>query len=124
MARHIRHYDNIPSSWEPVLERLKKFEALAQQINKAKKEQGTDSTETLKTFHTQHDALMSDTCARLQHALTHCDEKTLDTAFIEAVWLSLDHYPALVHHPEIENLDTAGSKIFTLFYAGCPNDLG
>ena len=120
MARHIRHYDNIPSSWEPVLERLKKFEALAQQINKAKKGQGTDSTETLKTFHTQHDALMSDTCARLQHAPTHCDAKTLDTAFIEAVWLSLDHYPALVHHPEIENLDTAGSKIFTLFMPDAP----
>ena len=121
MARHTWHYDNIPSSWEPVLERLKKFEALTQQINKAKKEQGTDSTETLKTFYTQHDALMSDTYARLQHAPTHCDdETTLDTAFIEAVWLSLEHYPVLVHHPEIENLDTAGSKIFTLFTPDAP----
>ena len=120
MARHIRHYDNIPSSWEPVLERLKKFEVLTQQINKAKKEQGTDSSETLKTFYTQHDTLMSDTCARSQHAPTHCDETALDTAFIEAVWLALDHYPALVHHPEIENLDTAGSKIFTLFIPDAP----
>ena len=121
MVRHTWHYNNIPSSWEPVLERLKKFEALTQQINKAKKEQGTDSTETLKTFYTQHDALMSDTYARLQHAPTHCDdETTLDTAFIEAVWLSLEHYPALVHHPEIENLDTAGSKIFTLFTPDAP----
>ena len=120
MARHIRHYDNIPSSWEPVLERLKKFEGLAQQINKAKKKQGTDATEVLKTFYTQHDALMSDTCARLQQAPTHYDETTLDTAFVEAVWLSLDHYPALVHHPEIENLDTAGSEIFTLFTPDAP----
>ena len=51
---------------------------------------------------------------------THCDEAILDTAFIEAVWLSLEHYPALVHHPEIENLDTAGSKIFTLFMPDAP----
>ncbi|MYA99472.1 hypothetical protein F4X90_07315 [Candidatus Poribacteria bacterium] len=120
MARHIRHYDNIPSNWEPVLERLKRFEALTQQIDKAKKEQGTDSTEILKTFYTQHDGLMSDTCARLQRAPTYCDEATLDTAFVEAVWLALEHYPALVHHPEIENLDTAGSKIFTLFAPDAP----
>ena len=120
MARHTWHYDNIPNNWEPVLERLKQFEVLAQQINKTKKEQGTGSTKTLKTFYTQHDALMSDTCARLQHAPIHCDETTLDTAFIEAVWLSLEHYPTLVHHPEIENLDTAGSKTFTLFTPDTP----
>ena len=30
------------------------------------------------------------------------------------------HYPTLVHHPEIENLDTAGSKIFTLFIPDAP----
>lgn len=121
MARHIRHYDNIPLNWEPVLERLKKFEVLAQQINKAKKEQGTDSTETLKTFYTHHDALMADTRARLRQAQKHCDdEATLDAAFVEAVWLSIEHYPALVHHPEIENLDTAGSEIFTLFTPDAP----
>ena len=116
-------YDNIPSSWEPVLERLKRFEGLAEQINKAKKEQGTDLTETLKMFYTQHDALMSETRTRLQHAQIHCDETTLDGAFIEAVWLSLDHYPALVHHPEIENVDTAGSKIFTRFTPDAPTNL-
>ena len=120
MTLYTWHYDNIPSSWEPVLERLKKLEALAQQINKAKKEGGTDSTETLKAFYTQHNALMSDTRARLQHTPTHCDETILDTAFIEAVWLSLEHYPTLVLHPEIENLDTAGSKIFTLFTPDAP----
>ncbi len=113
-------YNNIPSSWEPVLERLKKFENLTQQINKTKKEQGTPSNETLKTFYRQHDALMSETRARSQHAPIHCDETTLDSAFIEAVWLSLEHYPALVHHPEIENLDTAGSKIFRRFTPDAP----
>ena len=114
------HYDNIPSSWGPILERLKKFEALAQQINKAKKEQETDSSETLKTFYTHHNELMADTRALLKDASTHSDDETLDTAFVEAVWLSLEHYPALVHHPEIENLDTAGSKTFTLFTPDAP----
>ena len=121
MPLYTWHYDNIPSSWESVLERLKKFERLAQQITKAKKEQKTDLSETLKTFYTHHDALMADTRARLRHALTHYnDEATLDAAFVEAVWLSIEHYPALVHHPEIENLDTAGSKIFTLFTPDAP----
>ena len=121
MTVYIRHYDNIPSSWKPVLERLKKFETLAQQINKAKKEQKTDLSETLKTFYTHHEALMADTRVRLRQTLTHYDdEATLDAAFIEAVLLSIEHYPALVHHPEIENLDTAGSKIFTLFTPDAP----
>ena len=121
MTLYTWHYDNIPSSWEPVLERLKKFEVLAQQITKAKKEQKTDLSETLKTFYTHHDALMADTRAHLQPAPTHYDdEATLDAAFVEAVWLSIEHYPALVHHPEIENLDTAGSKIFTLFTPDAP----
>ena len=123
MARHIRHYDNIPSSWEPVLERLKKFEVLAQQINKAKKEQGTDLTEMLEPFYTHHNELMAATQANWQHAPMSCDETILDTAFVEAVWLSLEHYPTLVHHPEIENLDTAGSKIFTRFKPDAPASL-
>ena len=116
------HYGNISSSWEPVLERLKKFEILAQQINKAKKEQETDSIEMLRTFYTHHNELMADTRVRLQHAPVPCDEITLDTAFAEAVCLSLEHYSALVHHPEIENLDTAGSKTFTLFTPDAPAD--
>ncbi len=109
------HYDNIPRSWELVLERLKKLEVLTKQINKQKKEQEIDLTETLKTFYAHHNELMEATRAVSQHTPIHCDEAMLDTAFVEAVWLSLDHYPSLVHHPEIENLDTAGSKIFTLF---------
>ena len=116
------HYDNISSSWEPILERLKKFEVLTQQINQAQKEQETDSIEMLRTFYTHHNELMADTRARLQHAPAHCDEITLDTAFAEAVCLSLEHYSALVHHPEIENLDTAGSKTFTLFTPDAPAD--
>ena len=120
MVRHIRHYANIPSSWEPVLERLKTFEVLAQHINKAKKEHGTDPTEMLERFYTHHNELMAATWASWQHAPMHCDETILDSAFVEAVWLSLEHYPALVHHPEIENIDTAGSKIFTLFTPDAP----
>ena len=120
MAVYIRHYDNTPSYWEPVLERLKQFEDLAQQINKTKKEQQSTSSEILQTFYTQHNALLADTRSRLQHVRSDCDEATLDLAFVEAVWLALEHYPALVHHPEIENLDTAGSKIFTLFTPDAP----
>ena len=123
MAIHIRHYENIPSYWEPVLERLKRLETLAQQINKTKKEQQSTSSETLKSFYTQHDALLADTRSRLQHVPSDCDEAILDTAFVEAVWLALEHYPALVNHPEIENLDTAGSKIFTLFTPDAPASL-
>ena len=123
MAIPIRHYDNIPSSWEPILERLKRLEGLAQQITKIKKEQHGDSSEIRKTFHAQHNALLADTRSHLKHVPFECDEATLDLAFVEAVWLALEHYPALVHHPEIENLDTAGSKIFTLFTPDAPTSL-
>ena len=123
MAIPILHYDNIPSYWKPILERLKRLEDLAQQINKTKKEQQSDSSEILKTFYTQHNALLGDTRSHLQHVSSECDEATLDLAFVEAVWLALEHYPALVHHPEIENLDTAGSKIFTLFTPDAPSCL-
>ena len=109
------HYDNIPSCWESILERLKKFEALTQQINAAKKAQKTDLSEMLKTFYRHHKKLMADTRDLLGDTSIHSSDETLDTAFVEAVWLSLEHYPALVHHPDIENLDTAGSKTFTLF---------
>ena len=123
MAVQIRHYDKIPSCWEPILERLKEFETLTQQINKAKKEQNVDATETLKAFYIQHNELLMNTRSRFQHVPSDCDEATLDTAFVEAVWLALEHYPALVHHQEIENLDTAGSKIFTLFMPDAPASL-
>ena len=114
-------YNNIPNSWEPVLERLKEFENLTQHINKTKKAQKADLTETLQTFYTQHNALMAATGSRLQHAPSACDDaETLDLAFVEAVLLSLAHYPSLVHHPEIENIDTAGSKIFTRFTPDAP----
>ena len=121
MAIHTwKPYDNIPSCWSPILQRLKEFEALIQQINKAKKEQKVYPTETLQTFYTQHDELMVATRSRLQYVPSDCDEATLDTAFIEAVLLALEHYPTLVHHPEIENVDTAGSKIFTRFTPDAP----
>ncbi len=114
------HDDNIPSCWESILERLKKFEALTQQINTAKKAQKTDLNATLKTFYGHHNKLMADTRALLGDTAIQRGDETLDIAFVEAVWLSFDHYPALVHHPEIENLDTAGSKIFRLFRPDAP----
>ena len=119
MNLHTWCQEDIPGSWEPVLEHLKQFETLTRHINTAKKEQ-TVLTETLKTFYIHHNALLADTRARLRSRQTHWDRETLDNAFVEAVWLSLEHYPALVHHPEIENLDTAGSKIFTSFIPDAP----
>ncbi len=112
--------DNISSCWESILERLKQFEALTQQINTAKKAQKTDSNETLKTFYGHHNKLMADTRALLENTSTQSGDETLDIAFVEAVLLSFDHYPALVHHPELENLDTAGSQIFKLFRPDAP----
>lgn len=123
MTIPIRHYNNIPGYWEPILERLKRLEALAQQIKKTKKEQQSDSSEILKTFYTEHNALLVATRSHLRQVSSECDAATLDLAFVEAVWLALEHYPALVHHPEIENLDTAGSKIFTLFTPDAPASL-
>lgn len=121
MAIHTwQPYDNIPSCWEPILERLKEFEVRIQQINKAKKEEKVYPPETLQTFYTQHAELMVATRSRLQYTPSDCDEATLDTAFVEAVLLALEHYPTLVHHPEIENVDTAGSKTFTLFTPDIP----
>lgn len=124
MNLHTWCQEDISGDWEPVLEHLKQFEILTRQINKAKKE-GTVLTETLKTFYLHHNALLADTRAHLQSRETHCcDQEALDNAFVEAVWLSLEHYPALVHHPEIENLDTAGSKIFTRFIPDAPAATG
>ena len=124
MNLHTWHQDNMPGSWEPVLERLKQFETLTQQINTAKKAQPV-STEMLKTFHAHHNALLAATRAGLQREQAACEkpafvDAALDTTFVEAVWLALEYYPGLVHHPEIENLDTAGSKIFTRFTPDAP----
>lgn len=120
------HQDNTPRCWESVLEKLKAFETLSHNINKEKKQTSIPSP-TLKTFYELHDELIVETVnanhsspdLQLFDSLT----KVLDDSFAEAFWLSLDQYPEIVNHSDIENLDTAGSKIFTLFVPDAPTDI-
>ncbi len=106
---------HISCHWEAVLERLQAFEGCAQQLSKEKE------TDALETFYALHDELVSVTSKATRRDVKQCvDSPAVDAAFIESVWLSLERYPALVHHREIENLDTAGSKIFTRFAPDAP----
>lgn len=120
------HQDNTPKYWEDVLEKLKSFETLNLKIKKEKK-QSSIPTHTLKSFYELHDDLVTQTykadrsSSDLQSIETQT--KTLDDSFIEAFWLSLDQYPKLVNHSDIENIDTAGSKIFTLFKPDAPTEI-
>lgn len=119
------HQDNTPNSWKIILEGLKEFETHVNQINK-KKKKGPVSKETLEKFLDLHNTLVLETdkisCSSKQNDSIDTSSSVLDNIFIEAIWLSLDQYPAIVNHPNIENLDTAGSKIFTLFTADAPTE--
>ena len=119
------HQDNTPSCWEGVLERLKSFETHVLHIKKVK-EKSEIPTQTPKNFYKLHDDLITETdkvfCASNATQSIESIDAAIDTAFIEAIWLSLEQYPEIVNHPEIENLDTAGSKIFTLFTPDAPTD--
>ena len=100
-AQHISCY------WEDALESLKAFEALAR-----KKKTGALE---------MHAELVSIASEAARRDIRQCvNVPDVDAAFIEGVWLSLERYPALVHHPEIENLDTAGSHIFCRFAPDAP----
>ena len=119
------HQDNTPSNWEIILEGLKDFETHVNKINNTKKS-GPVSTETLEKFFDLHNTLVLET-DKISHSSKQNDSintsfSVLDNIFIEAIWLSLDQYPAIVNHPNIENLDTAGSKIFTQFTADAPTE--
>ncbi len=98
---------HISCHWENVLEHLKAFETSAQ-------EKKADVLET-------HADLVSASSEVMRRDTRQCvSVPDVDAAFVEAVWLSLERYPALVHHPEIENLDTAGSQIFCRFTPDAP----
>ena len=123
---YTEHQDKTPDNWEVVLERLKELETRVQQINESKK-RAPVPPETLSTFHELHNTLVAETrkvwqTSQQNEALDTLNN-ALDNAFVEAMWLSLEQYPAIVHHPEIENLDTAGSKIFTCFIPDAPTDI-
>ena len=119
------HQDITPKRCETLLNGLKNLESSAKQIKDAKKSNSV-VTELLEKFHDLHNALVTETdnvsevCNQDDTIAALSDD--LDTIFIEAIWLSLEQYPAIVHHPDIENLDTAGSKIFTRFLPDCPVD--
>ena len=120
------HHENTPSCWEGVLERLKSFETQVHHIKEAKK-QSTIPPQILDSFYLLHDDLIAETSNTLRSSQeTHAFDSrniVLDNSFVEAIWLSLDQYPELVNHKDIENLDTAGSKIFTRFSPDAPTNV-
>lgn len=120
------YQDATHKCWESVLEKLKSFETLNLKLKEVKK-QSSIPAHSLNQFYELHDDLVAETH---KAALSSSDIQTiesltqaLDDAFIEAFWMSLDQYPELVNHSEIENLDTAGSKIFNQFTPDAPNNI-
>ena len=119
------HQDNTHKNCKNLLKGLKDLESIAQQIKDAKKSNSV-STELLEKFHDLHTALVVETNSMSE--MSNQDDNIaliaddLDTIFVEAIWLSLEQYPAIVHHPDIENLDTAGSKTFSRFIPDCPDE--
>ncbi len=117
------HQDSTPICWEGVLERLKYFESQVHEIKKIKKN-SPKPAKTPATFFDLHNNLINETDQVLRSSTedvaVNTKEQVLDESFIEAMWLSLEQYPELVNHPEIDYLDTAGSKIFTLFTPDAP----
>ncbi len=120
------HQDNTPKSYEVLLEGLKDFETHVKQINDTKKS-GTVPTETLEKFYDLHNVLVVETDkvsrSSIQNGTIDISSSVLDNIFVEAIWLSLDQYPEIVNHHNIENLDTAGSKIFTRFTPDSPPEV-
>ncbi len=120
------HQDKTPGSWESVLILLKDFENLVHQIKKEKKNSPV-SIKTPESFYELHNALVNETNKILQSSkeskTTNSIRTIIDEAFVEGLWLSLEQYPEIVNHPSIENLDTAGSKIFTLFTPDAPSNI-
>jgi len=120
------HQDKTPVSWENVLKLLKDFENHVHQIKKQKKNSPV-SIETHELFYEIHNSLINETNKVLQSSkdseTTNSNRTIIDEAFVEGIWLSLEQYPEIVNHPSIENLDTAGSKIFTLFTPDAPSNI-
>ncbi len=118
------HQDKTPICWESVLESLKHFENQVHNIKKDKKNSPVQ-TQTPATFYQFHNDLIAETEKVLSSSAADISidsiKDVLDESFVEAIWLSLEQYPEIVHHPDIENLDTAGSKIFTLFTPDAPS---
>ena len=97
------HQENTPNSWEVILEGLKDFESPVTEINE-KKKSAPIPTETLKKFFDLHNTLVAETDkishSSEQNASIDISSGVLDNIFIEAIWLSLDQYPAIANHPK------------------------
>ena len=106
---------HISCHWEEVLERLKAFETDAQEKKADVLETHAELVSLVSLVYLASEATRRD----IRQCVSVPD---VDAAFVEAVWLSLERYPALVHHPEIENLDTAGSQIFCRFAPDAPTN--
>lgn len=118
------HQDKTPSCWEGVLENLKLFENQVHEIKKEKKN-SHGQPQTPADFFQLHNDLIAETDKVLRTYTNDISvdsiSEVLDESFVEAIWLSLEQYPEIVHHTDIDYLDTAGSKIFTLFTPDAPS---
>ena len=111
-------HNRTPAGWAEVLEQLQKFDALAQSFNKGKKSDA--ERHSLYACHDQLIALATN-CLATGTAFD-LDDTLLDEVFIEGVLLTQNYYRELVDHPELEILDTAGSKTLSLFTPDCSGD--
>ena len=112
------HQNRAPESWTEVLAQLKLFDSLAQNLAKGKKSDAKRNS--LDACHDQLIALASDRLAT--GTAFDVDDTLLDEVFIEGVLLTQNYYRELVDHPELETLDTAGSKTLSLFTPDCSGD--
>ena len=107
-----------PESWAEVLAQLKQFDSLAQNLAKGKK-----SDAKRNSLYACHDRLIALASDRLVTGTAFdVDNTLLDEVFIQSVLLTQNYYRELVDHPEIETLDTAGSKTLSLFTPDCSGD--
>lgn len=112
------HQNRAPESWTEVLAQLKLFDSLAQNLAKGKKSDAKRNS--LDACHDQLIVLASDRLAT--GTAFDVDDTLLDEVFIEGVLLTQNYYRELVDHPELETLDTAGSKTLSLFTPDCSGD--
>ena len=111
-------HNRAPAGWAEVLEQLQQFDSLAQSFNKGKKSDA--ERHSLYACHDQLIALATNCLAT--GTVFDLDDPLLDEVFIEGVLLTQNYYRELVDHPELEILDTAGSKTLSLFTPDCSGD--
>ena len=116
-VRTWRH-NRAPAGWAEVLEELLQFDSLARRFSKGKKSDAEN-----KALYACHDRLiaLATNCLATGTAF-NLNDTLLDEVFIEGILLTQNYYRELVDHPELETLDTAGSKTLSLFTPDCLRD--